>query len=364
MDAEIILYFVLGLVALVAGADVLVRGASALAVRFGVSPLVVGLTVVAYGTSAPEMAVSVASAYDGNADVAFGNVVGSNIFNILFILGASALIAPLVVGTQIIRKDVPIMIGAALLTYLLGADGRISRIDGIMMFVLAVAYTVWVIRASRREAKAAAEFTTEYADKNAKKKPLVLQIVFIVAGLALLILGSSWFVDSAVKTAKIFGLSDLVIGLTIVAAGTSLPEVATSILASIKGEREIAVGNVVGSNIFNVFAVLGASSIVSRNGITVAPAAQGFDVPVMIAVSIACLPIFVTGNGITRWKGVLFLAYYAAYTAYLILQSKQHDALPMFGHIMLEFVLPITAITLFFIFWRHINRPAAAGTSA
>ena len=135
-------------------------------------------------------------------------------------------------------------------------------------------------------------------------------------------------------------------------------------MASIKGEREIAVGNVVGSNIFNVFSVLGASSIVAPNGIPVAPAAQGFDVPVMIAVSIACLPIFLTGNGITRWKGALFLGYYVAYTAYLILQSKGHDALPMFSHVMLEFVVPITAITLFVIFWRHINRPVAGGKTA
>jgi cation:H+ antiporter len=364
MDAQIILFFVLGLVALVAGADVLVRGASALAARFGVSPLVVGLTVVAYGTSAPEMAVSVASAYEGNADVAFGNVVGSNIFNVLFILGVSALIAPLVVGTQIIRKDVPIMIGAALLTYLFGADGKIGRMDGVVFVVLAVAYTAWLIQASRREQKAAAEFTAEFAEPDAKKRPLWMQIAFIVVGLALLVLGSNWFVDSAIKTAKIFGLSDLVIGLTIVAAGTSLPEVATSIMASIKGEREIAVGNVVGSNIFNVFAVLGVSSVVSPTGIPVAPSAQGFDVPVMLAVSIACLPIFLTGKGISRWKGGLFFLYYAAYTAYLILAAQQHDALPMISAVMLEFVLPITAITLFVIFWRHLNRPEAEKAAA
>jgi cation:H+ antiporter len=357
MNAEIVLWFVLGLVALSIGADVLVRGASALATRFGVSPLVVGLTVVAYGTSAPEMAVSISSAFDGKADVAFGNVVGSNIFNVLFILGVSALIAPLVVGVELVRKDVPVMIGAALLTYLLGADGRIGRFDGILLVLLAVAYTVWLIQASRRETAAAQATGTAEVDPSAARRPLWIQIAFVAVGLALLVLGSNWFVDSAIKTAKIFGLSDLVVGLTIVAAGTSLPEVATSVMASIKGEREIAVGNVVGSNIFNVFAVLGVSSAVAPNGVPVAPAAEGFDVPVMIAVCIACLPVFFSGYRIGRANGAMFLGFYVAYTAYLIMKAQAHDALEEFSTVMLEFVLPLTAITLFVFCWRQLNAP-------
>jgi cation:H+ antiporter len=349
-----LLFFVLGLVALVAGAELLVRGASKLALSFGISPLVVGLTVVAFGTSAPEMAVSVQAALSGQVDIALGNVVGSNIFNVLFILGLSALIIPLLVARQLIRQEVPIMIGASLLLFALAWDGGISRYDAALMFGLLLAYTVFLIWQSRRESKAlAAEGTAETASgKSSWDNHWGVQVLLIAAGLALLVLGADWLVTAAITFAKQLGVSELVIGLTIVAAGTSMPEVATSIVAALRGERDIAVGNVVGSNTFNILCVLGLSGMLAPEGLPVAQSLLSFDLPVMIAVAFACLPVFFTGNLIARWEGGVFLAYYAAYTTYLLLAAQQHDALSTFGVAMSTVVLPLTALTLFVVSWR------------
>jgi cation:H+ antiporter len=349
-----LLFFVLGLVALVAGAELLVRGASKLALSFGISPLVVGLTVVAFGTSAPEMAVSVQAALSGQVDIALGNVVGSNIFNVLFILGLSALIIPLRVARQLIRQEVPIMIGASLLLFALAWDGGISRYDAALMFGLLLAYTVFLIWQSRRESKAlAAEGTAETASgKSSWDNHWGVQVLLIAAGLALLVLGADWLVTAAITFAKQLGVSELVIGLTIVAAGTSMPEVATSIVAALRGERDIAVGNVVGSNTFNILCVLGLSGMLAPEGLPVAQSLLSFDLPVMIAVAFACLPVFFTGNLIARWEGGVFLAYYAAYTTYLLLAAQQHVALSTFGVAMSTVVLPLTALTLFVVSWR------------
>jgi cation:H+ antiporter len=339
-----IVFFVGGLVLLVGGAELLVKGASRLAAAFGISPLVVGLTVVAFGTSAPELAVSISSAYAGDADIAIGNVVGSNIANVLLILGISAVIVPLIVKSQLVRFDVPVMIGASFLLLALGLDGAISRIDGVLFFTLVVTYVVVLIRKSRREtAEVMAEFEAEYSDTS-PSTPVNLGLV--VAGLGMLVVGSNLLVDAAVTVAERLGVSELVIGLTLVAIGTSLPEVATSIMAAIRGERDIAVGNVVGSNIFNILTVLGLSSIVAPDGIPVARSAIDFDIPFMIAVAIACLPIFLTGHLIARWEGAVFLGYYVAYTVYLILQASEHDALEPFSQAMFRFVVPLTVITI------------------
>ena len=347
MSATIILMFLAGGALLIGGAELLVRGASRVALAAGISPLVVGLTVVAFGTSAPELAVTVGSAWAGEADVALGNVVGSNIFNVLFILGVSALIAPLVVAQQLVRLDVPLMIGASLLVLLLALDGRIGRLDGIVLFSGIVVYTVFLIRQSRRETAAVQGQYTDAFGAHAKPRASPLANVgLIVAGLALLVLGARWLVEAAVTTATALGVSELVIGLTVVAAGTSLPEVATSVLASIRGERDIAVGNVVGSNLFNLMAVLGLGSIVAPGGVPVSPGALGFDIPVMIAVAIATLPIFFTGYTIQRWEGAVFLGYYAAYTAWLVLDATDHAALPAVGAALAWFVLPLTVLTL------------------
>jgi cation:H+ antiporter len=180
------------------------------------------------------------------------------------------------------------------------------------------------------------------------------------AGLVLLVAGAAWLIDAAVAIARALGLSELIIGLTVVAFGTSLPEAATSLLAAWRGERDIAVGNVVGSNIFNILGVLGASALVSAGGVTVSPAALWFDLPVMLGASLACLPIFATGHVINRWEGALFLFYYAAYAAYLILEALDHDAQAAFGWTMLAFVIPLTAATLAVTLYRHFRRPASA----
>jgi cation:H+ antiporter len=341
--------FALGLVTLVAGAQLLVRGASKLALSFGISPLVLGLTIVAFGTSAPELAVSVRSAWGGQVDIALGNVVGSNIFNVLFILGVSALIAPLVVAPQLIRQEVPIMLGASLLLFALALDRGISRLDGALLFGLLVAYTAFLIRQSRRESQSTRdEYAQEFAPPEASTwdRHWSIQSMLIAGGLALLVLGANWLVDAAVSFARALGLSEMVIGLTIVAAGTSLPEVATSVVATLRGERDIAVGNVIGSNTFNVLGVLGVSSLVAPAALPVGQAMLSFDMLVMIAVAVACLPIFFSGHVIARWEGVLFLFYYAAYTAFLLLAAQQHDALATYGTVMATVVLPLTAVTL------------------
>ena len=349
------LWFALGLIALVVGAELLVRGASKLAISFGISPLVVGLTVVAVGTSAPEMAVSVQSAWSGQVDIALGNVVGSNIFNVLFILGASALIVPLLVHQQIVRQEVPVMIGASLLLWAMAADGGISRWEGLLLASLVFGYTIVIIRQSRRETAAIKAEYDEAFEGGAQgwDAHWGVQILLILGGLALLVLGSNWLVEAAVAFAKHLGVSELVIGLTIVAAGTSLPEVATSILAAIRGERDIAVGNVVGSSIFNILAVLGISASVAPSELLVPPSLLAFDLPVMVAVAVACLPIFFTGHLIARWEGGLFLALYVTYTLYLILNSTGHDALHGYSAVMGGFVLPLLAVTLVVLALRH-----------
>lgn len=347
MSSSTLLLFVVGGVLLIGGAELLVRGASRLAIAAGISPLVVGLTVVAFGTSSPEMAVTVSSAYAGEAEMALGNVVGSNIFNVLFILGLSALVAPLVVAQQLVRLDVPIMIGISVLALLLALDGVVGRLDGIVLFAGIAGYTVFQVRQSRREAAAVqGEYDEAFGGEQRKQSSPLLNVVMMVGGLGLLVQGARWFVEAAVTTATALGVSELVIGLTIVAAGTSLPEVATSILATLRGERDIAVGNVVGSNIFNILAVLGLGSIVAPAGVPVSPGALAFDIPVMIAVAVATLPIFFTGYTIARWEGAVFLGFYVAYTVYLVMQSAQHELLGEFSAAMTWFVLPLTALTL------------------
>ena len=360
---ESAVWFGAGLVLLLLGANSLVHGASKLALSFGLSPLVVGLTVVAFGTSAPEMAVSSGAAMAGNADVAVGNVVGSNIFNILVILGLSALIVPLTVNVQLIRQEMPILIGSVVLLMLLGLDGRISTVEGAVLFALLLAYTAFLVIQARRAVSA------ESQDYEAELTPAVqgrwdghwfVQVLLVLAGLAMLVFGSDWLVDSAVVFARALGVSDLVIGLTIVAAGTSLPEVAASLTAAIKGERDMAVGNVVGSNVFNALGCVGLGAMLSAGpGLSMAPSLVNFDLWVMLAVSLACLPVFLSGREIARWEGLLFFLYYGAYAAYLVLKAQEHDALPAFSWVMIGFVVPITVVTLVVL---SIGQPRARPT--
>jgi cation:H+ antiporter len=351
----VLVLFLIGGGLLVVGAEALVRGASRLAATFGISPLVIGLTVVAFGTSAPELAVSISSAFGGSPDVAVGNAVGSNIFNVLVILGIAALIAPLVVSQRLVRIEVPLMIGTSLLLWALALDGRLGRIDGALLFAGMLLYTVWAIRKSRREGREVVEeYAAEFSEKDQAPATMVLDAGKVLGGLAMLVLGAHWFVNGATDFAEALGVSDLVIALTVVAAGTSMPELVTSAVASVRGERDIAVGNVVGSNLFNILSVLGLTALLD-GGVPVANAALRFDIPIMVAVAVACLPIFFTGRLIARWEGLLFLAYWAAYTLYLILRATDHAALDTYTTAMIWFVLPLTVLTLAYLAWRAIR---------
>jgi len=348
-----------GFALLIGGAELLVRGASQLATDFGISPLVVGLTVVAFGTSTPELAVSVLSAHSGQAGIALGNVVGSNICNVLLILGLSALVAPLVVSRQVVRLEVPIMIGISLLLTLFALDGAIGRWEGGLLFAGIIVYTVWTVRRSRREFRE--QSSPEEAPPTSGRSGRGAQILQILGGLVLLGVGSKWLVDGAVSIATFFGVSDLVIGLTVVAVGTSLPELATSVLASLRGQRDIAVGNVVGSNIFNILSVLGLTAVLAPEGVPVPPTALTFDLPVMIAVAVACLPIFLAGYRIARWEGGLFFGYYLAYTLFVVLTAMQHHGLSMLTQAMVGFVIPLTLLTLAISLWRNFRQRSGQG---
>lgn len=361
-----LLLLAFGIALLVVGAEFLVRGASRLASMMGMTSLVVGLTIVAFGTSAPELAVSIGASLSGRSDLAVGNVVGSNILNVLLILGASAAIVPLVVSRQLVRVDVPIMVGVSVLAWVLSMDGSLGRIDGAVLFSLIVAYiffTIWQSRRSNRrddksagdDAAATALGASDESETKTMQPKLWVQCVMIVGGLVLLVTGARAVVHSSVEIARVLGVSELVIGLTIVAAGTSLPEVAASLVAAIRGERDIAVGNVVGSNIFNVLAILGAAAIAAPDGVPISSAILRFDFPVMTAVAVACLPIFFTGYSISRWEGFLFLGYYIAYLTFVIFSATDHYATEALGIAILYFALPLTVVTLLVTVSRRIK---------
>lgn len=362
LGGDLLLFFVGGAL-LAVGAELLVRGASRVAAAAGISPLVVGLTVVAFGTSSPELAVTIGSAVQGEPDLALGNVVGSNIVNILLILGLSAVVAPLVVAQQLVRLDVPLLIAVSVVTVLLGLDGALGRLDGMLLVAGLAAYTVFLIWQSRRES---AGIRTEYqagvgeaGDAGGGTWPL--NIALVVIGLLLLVLGAEWLLQAAVGFAAALGVSSLVIGLTIVAVGTSLPELATSVLASLRGARDIAVGNVIGSCLFNLLGVLGIGAVLAPDGMAVPVGALTFDMPVMVAVAVAALPVFFTGHVIARWEGAVFVAYYVVYAAYLVLDATRHPVVPAFGAAMVWFVLPLTVLTVLTVVIRAVKLSQRSG---
>ena len=345
-----ILFFLAGLIILILGADLLVRGASRLAAAFGVSPLVIGLTIIAIGTASPEIAVSLQAAANGQGDLTLGNVLGSNIFNILFILGITSIVAPIVIAKQLIRKDAPIMLGISLLTFALALDGNLGVTDGMILLFFLIIYIFFALKQSGNESKTVQkEYEQEYAQKEPlTTRNLISYILFILIGLTLLVLGSNWLVESAVDIAKALGVSELVIGLTIVAIGTSLPEVATSVIAALKGESDIAVGNAVGSNIFNLLGVLGIGALVSPDGISVAARVLLFDLPAMVFVALVTLPIFYIDSRISRLEGGLLLSYYVTYVIFVIMRATESPALPAMQS-FITFYAPITfAISVVF----------------
>lgn len=305
---------VIGLVLLYYGAEFLVRGGVQIAKRFHVSSLVIGLTLVAFATSAPELVVSCDAALRGAGDIALGNVIGSNVCNIALILGLCAVITPLTVNPKLFRVDVPLMIGASiLLTVFYLLSGGINRLEGALFLIGIFVYTVGsILHAKRCGESASAEETEEE-----KKKDLAIgwAVALVVIGLAALVGGAKLLVEAAICLAKLAGVSQAVIGLTIVAVGTSLPELATSVVAAVKGERDIAIGNVVGSNIFNILAILGAAPLLQPlQGDRISPV----DLGVMLFCAVILYPMMRTGNTISRKEGAFLLVVYVAYTTWLI----------------------------------------------
>ncbi len=328
---------VAGLVLLVGGGELLVRGAAAVARAVGISPLVVGLLVVSAATSAPELAVTIDAVARGEPNLAVGNVVGSNIVNVLLILGLSAALAPLVVKRQLVRFDLPVMVGVSALFLVLSLDGSLRWWDGLILLACLVVHSVLTVRLGRREPIDAAEGAS-------LSTPVAALLV--VLGVGVLVAGANLLVAGAVNIATTVGVSSLVVGLTVVAVGTSLPELATSLIALLRGERDMAVGNIVGSSIFNIAMVLGLPALLFSGGIPVPPAAIALDIPLMVAASVALLPIAFTGFVVARWEGGLFVGLYGAYVAYVVLAATQHDALEGFTSVMVWFVLPLVAVTL------------------
>lgn len=343
MDLLTVVFFIVGVGALVVGAEALVRGAARLAARTGLSPVVIGLTVVAFGTSAPELAVSLGAAFRDEADLAVGNVVGSNIANIVLVLGiAAALGGGLVVARRIVRVDVPIVIALSVLLLVFARDNELQRWEGIVFVVLLIAYITWTVMSPGGTGDAASDDLPDLSSETLAATSVWSDLGALLLGLVLLVVGATALVEAATDIASALGVSELVIGLTVVAIGTSLPEVATSVVAVMRGERDLAVGNAIGSNLFNILAVLGLTAAVSPDSIPVPADAVNVDLPVMIGVAIACLPIFWTGYLINRWEGIYFLGVYAAYIIWLVLDSSDSPARDAYGTIMLVVALPVT----------------------
>lgn len=346
---EPILWFIAGLFILILGAELLVRSASRIAGFFGIPKLIIALTIVAFGTSAPELAVSIKAGIDGQTDLMLGNIIGSNISNILLILGLSALIIPLKVHSNLIRFDVPVMIAITVLMFLFALNGSISFIECLILSFLLVLY-MWFLATQSGK--------TEFTEASPQKRhePLFKSIITGLAGLVMLVMGARWLVSSATIFAELAGVSELVIGLTIVAFGTSLPEIGTTLVAAFRGERDIAVGSIIGSNILNILAVLGISGLFIPGAIPVPESVLRFDMLILLAASIACIPIFFTGHKISRWEGALFFSFYVAYITYLFLASAEHEILGIFSTAVMMFVLPIVTITILAIAAREWKR--------
>ncbi|MDY6833425.1 MAG: calcium/sodium antiporter [Chloroflexota bacterium] len=309
----ILIYLIVGIAFLSLGADRLVRGSSSIALRLGLSPLVIGLTIVAFGTSMPELVVSSQAALDRHGEIALGNVIGSNIFNIAVILGLTALIQPLKVNLQVLRLDMPAMIFTSLLFVLFFRDHSINRGEGLILFLGILGYTALTFYLARREAKKGSELVYQESIPS-KGKKVTTDLLWIATGFSLLILGSHLFVQGSIDLARMWGVSEAIIGLTIVALGTSLPELATSLVAALHKEVDIAIGNIVGSNLFNLLCILGISSLLMPVEGT---AISAVDIGMMIGTAVLLLPFMWTGFALSRWEGLVLLCGYSGYLFYL-----------------------------------------------
>lgn len=345
-----VFWFIAGLFALIGGAEMLVRSSSRLAVGIGISKLVIGLTVVAFGTSAPELAISIQAGITGETDIMIGNIVGSNLTNTLLILGGSALIIPLKVNVALIRLDLPFMIAITVLVYILGLNGFFSFWECLLLTGLLAGYLLFLFRK-----KGPVDVPADDG-KKIKEQSKITDAVKLIIGFIGLIFGARWIVDSAIIFAEMAGVSELTIGLTVVAIGTSLPEIVISIMAAFKGERDIAVGNIIGSNILNFLAVLGVSGLFIPEEIPVQLSLLQVDLPLLIGVSLLCYPVFYTGRKIVRWEGALFLSFYFAYLFYQFLISSEHRFLDVFISIMLYFIFPLTVLTIFYALYLEFKK--------
>ncbi len=338
-----------GLVLLIAGAELLVRCAVRIAANMKVRPLLIGLTVVALGSSAPQMTVSLQAAFNDTADIAVGSVIGSNIFNILVTLGLSALIIPLRVSRQLVRLDIPLMILASGLVFALALNKQLDRLDGVVLLGGLLIYLALLLRQSRHSGH-------HHVSHDLPRTSWLHNLLLMLAALGLLGLAGHLLLGAAVTLATELGLSERIIGLTIIAVSTSLPELATSLIAAFRGQREIAVGNVIGSNVFNLLGVLGLTALVAPTPLSVSPNALAFDLPVMLGVAALCLPVFYTGYRVTRGEGVLFLGLYLAYGLHVVSFTTGMPLAGKLEHLMLFFILP--ALLLFLLFstlraWRR-----------
>ena len=340
---EPIIWFVIGLVALAGGAELLVRSVSKLARIAGIPKLIIGLTVVAFGTSAPELAVSIKAGIEGQTDLMLGNIVGSNISNTLLILGISALIIPLKVNKELIKADVPIMVAITIILYLFALNGFITFWECIVLSVMLVVYLLFLARQSGKS------HLPDSIREKAGIWMVTYEILLMFVGFTGLIFGAQWLIESSLIFAEMAGVSELVAGLTVVAIGTSLPEIVVAVFAALKGERDIAVGTVVGSNILNILAVLGVSGLFIPGAIPVQDVLLRFDLIVLFLASLACIPLFYTGHIVSRWEGGLLLTFYISYVGYLYLSATNHEILPLFGYLMIYLVLPVTLLTIVII---------------
>lgn len=306
-----------GLILLIIGGETVVKSSSRLAESFGVSPLVIGLTVVAFGTSAPELGVSLMATLEGSADLAVTNVVGSNIFNLAFILGVCALVAPLVVHLQLLKWDIPIAILATFILTLMCLDNVITKVESVGLVLSLIFYTVWLVRSSVKESK---DFdvklsTTKELTRSVKSRIYMFGLFSV--GIAILVFGSKILVQGASDLALRAGVPESIIGLTLVAAGTSFPELISSIMATIRGNTDIAIGNVIGSNIFNILFILGSSTFFSENGLSISENVGNYDLPVLLTLSVISFPLLLSGKKIVRWEGAFLLLFYIGYTGHL-----------------------------------------------
>lgn len=352
-----VLSFLGGLVGLLVGGHFVVDGASKLGQRFGLTPTVIGLTIVAGGTSAPELAVVFQSIAVDDTELAIGSIIGSNIANILLVLGLVGCLGAVQVTNRVVRIDIPIMIAASVAFLLMSLDGKLSRPEGMILFAGVVGFVTWTLRAAPKASPILVGGDTQTSTDNFVASPsgssvgispngLPLVLVRLAGGVAVLAFASRFVVSGAEGIATSLGVPELIVGLTIVALGTSAPEIVTTVIAALQGRRDLAVGNAVGSNIFNILLVLGLTTTLAPDGIDIGTDAIQLDLPILVASAIACLPIVFWDNTLDRWEGGVFVAYYLAYLTFLVLDATGHRASDPFALVMLGFVIPLTLITV------------------